>query len=204
MQTSVNPHLLRYTCQVTVGILLGAFSLKLFFLNSLTLFSDGSFASRCWKVIKRFRKGVWGTTLLQKGFPQLLDKHTPMNSDLPQEHFVIKYFIPFHKKQHPLNKEREPFTPCRTCPCPPRRPKICARLTQFRSMTYADRLLSTHFLSHFGNHFKHHPIAETSAHRRLWYSPCVCVSSINHTKINCEFCAKHRTLMPNSYFFDFI
>ena len=32
--------------------------------------------------IKRFRKGAWGRTLLQKGFPQLLDTHTPANSDL--------------------------------------------------------------------------------------------------------------------------
>ena len=26
------------------------------------------------KILKRFRKGVWGITLLQKGFPQLPDR----------------------------------------------------------------------------------------------------------------------------------
>ncbi len=42
----------------------------------------GRRGSRLPKIYKRFRKGVWGITLLQKGFPQLPRKGAAVNSDL--------------------------------------------------------------------------------------------------------------------------
>ena len=79
---AVNPHLLRYTCRTAVDILLGKVFLKLSFLNFLLLFRYLGRRPKWRKSIKRFRKGVWGRTLLQKGFPQLSDKYTAVNSYL--------------------------------------------------------------------------------------------------------------------------
>ncbi|MBQ1535558.1 MAG: hypothetical protein IIZ62_02880, partial [Ruminococcus sp.] len=42
----------------------------------------GRHGSRLPKIYKRFRKGVWEITLLQKGFPQLPRKGAAVNSDL--------------------------------------------------------------------------------------------------------------------------
>ena len=67
--TAINPHLLRYTCQATVGILLGVFSLELFFLNSLTLFSDGSLPPVAEKSLKGLGKGSGGEPFSKRVSP---------------------------------------------------------------------------------------------------------------------------------------
>ena len=59
---------------VTYRILLGKFSWESdspYSLRLLVNFSHMGLVPIGLKFIKRFRKGVWGTTLLQKGFPQL-------------------------------------------------------------------------------------------------------------------------------------
>ena len=62
-------------CGNYIGVLLGEFSWEvLFSILSLILLVNLSHMGLVpiWlKFIKRFRKGVWGITLLQKGFPQL-------------------------------------------------------------------------------------------------------------------------------------
>ena len=59
-----------FAWQIAGDILLGVFFLKLSFLNFL-LFSVSGVKLLIQKILKRFRKGAWGITLLQKGFPQL-------------------------------------------------------------------------------------------------------------------------------------
>ncbi len=86
---AVNSHLLWYTCQATVDILLEKVFPQTLFLNPLLLFRDKlsqtPFAEKAFKGLGRGSVGIKMLRIfafIQKGFPQLLDTHTAANTDL--------------------------------------------------------------------------------------------------------------------------
>ena len=66
-----NSDLPQYPCIAVGDILLEKSFPQTLLLNFYTFSVIGRRGSRLPKIYKRFRKGVWGITLLQKGFPQL-------------------------------------------------------------------------------------------------------------------------------------